>query len=696
MKRNLTLFILLLFFYNIQAQAPQWISITASYEVVDIKEEGDLLWLATQGGVIKFHKETGEQELFTSTNSGLCDNRVQSIVIEESGKKWFGTANGVSSFDDTNWIVYRNELPDNFVNSVAIDQQGNKWFGTQSNGCAMYDDSQWKIYNNKSSGHPTTIVDIVIDNENAIWFATFGMGICKFHNNQWTQYNTSNSNLPYDYVTDLMVDTDNSIWFNVNTGVYKIEQNTVSMISSDIPDCLTIDPAGNKWFGFRNGGISKYNETGNSTYPYIPALGNREVRTIEVVSNGDFWIGTNDGIVLFDHTSSEYYSTATSGLPSALVYNIHIDKNGNKWFGTNQGAARFDGSDWLTFKDKDSDFYLTQVFKIISDLDGNIWMATNAGVARFADGQMKMLNHMNSPLPNTIFSDVDVDPISGDVWVTSAEGVLSYDGTNWLAYNATNSDLPSNNVSCVAIDATGIKWFGTQGSGIAKFDNTNWELFNGSNSPVDIDYINSISIDKDQKKWIYTSQRVIEYNEESWITHWHLDYQWRGKMHEGIESNKWFTGYSGLTKFTGAYYEHFTMENSGLPANWCYSFVVDDKLNKWIATIGGVGVYNENGVDISPTPTSVNISPVSTNLKFKVSPNPASSHINIKFNPVSEQEKINTIEVFIYDASGRLNKQVSKAFTSQTTINVGDISSGIYFVKIKYGEQIGQTKFVKL
>lgn len=696
MKRNLTLFTLLLLFYNLQAQAPQWLSITATHEVIDIEEEGDFLWLATQGGVIKMNKGTGEQEHFSTTNSGLCDNRVQSIAIEENGKKWFGTANGVSSFDDTNWMVYNSELPDNTVNSVAIDQQGNKWFGTQSNGCAMFDDAQWHIFNNLSTGHPNTINDIAVDNDNAIWFATFGKGISKFHNNKWTQFNTSNSNLPSDYVSDLIVNTDNSIWFNVNTGVYKIEQNSISMTSSAIPYCLAIDQTGNKWFGFRNGGISKYNENGSSIYPYIPALAEKEVKTIEVVSNGDLWIGTNDGLVLFNHSSSEHYQTASSGLPDALVYSIHIDNNGNKWFGTNHGAARFDGSEWIRFTGKHSDFYLTQVFKITSDLKGNVWLATNAGVAKFADGQMNMLNHTNSPLPNAIFSDVDVDPISGNIWFSSSVGVLCFDGTDWIAYNETNSDLPSNNVGSVAIDAAGTKWFGTRGSGIAKFDNTNWELFNAANSPVDIDYINSISIDKDQKKWIYTNQSVIEYNDVSWTTHWHLDYQWRGQMHTGIENNKWFTGYGGLTKFTGAYYEHYTMENSGLPANWCWSFAVDDKSNKWIATIGGVGVYNENGVDFSSTPTSVIESPALTDLEFKVSPNPASSNIKISFNTKDLRDKATTIDVYIYDTSGRLKKQVCRPFTNQTTINVDDVSSGIYFVKIKYGEQIGQTKFVKL
>lgn len=695
MTKLFTLFSFFLIHCNLFAQQ-QWISITATHEVVDVKEEGEYLWLATDGGVIRLNKATGEQELFTSTNSGLGDNRVQSIAIEENGKKWFATLNGVTSYDDSNWTVYINELPDNIVRSVAIDNQGNKWFGTQNSGCAMFDDSQWVRYNNQNLGHPTNITDIVVDSDNTIWFATFGRGITKLDNNQWTTYNSSNTALPSDYVFDLIVNIDKSIWFNLNTGVYKIDQGIVSMVSSDTPKCLAIDQTGTKWFGLRSGSICKYDDNGRNIYPYIPELSGKEVETIEVVNNGDFWIGTNDGIVYFDQSTSQHYKTATSGLPDALVYDIHIDNNGYKWFGTNHGAARFDGSDWINFTGKNSDFYLTQVLSITSDLDGNVWLATNSGLGKFDGQNMSMLDHTNSPLPFAIIRDVDVDPTNGDIWITSREGVLRFDGTNWTTFNTDNSQLPSNNVGSVEIDSDGVKWFGTGGSGIAKFDNSDWEILNTANSGVNIDNINAISIDKNQTKWIYTNMEVIEFDDISWNIHSHLGFGWRGEMHPGNENDKWFTGSNGMTKFTGTYYEHYTMENSGLPASWCRSFAIDEKGNKWIGTTGGVGIYNENGVDISSTPTSLNEMPAFSVEKVEISPNPVVSSFNIRFNFLPEQSKIKDLNVYIYDTYSNVKKQVSLPYSDQITLNVADLNSGIYFLKIRYGNNLGQVKFIKL
>ena len=56
-----------------------------------------------------------------------------------SGNKWFGTYNGVSKFDGSNWTTYRfnntaNGLVNNWVNAIIIDAKGDIWFGT-SGGC---------------------------------------------------------------------------------------------------------------------------------------------------------------------------------------------------------------------------------------------------------------------------------------------------------------------------------------------------------------------------------------------------------------------------------------------------------------------------------------------------------------------------------------------------------------------------------
>ena len=72
---------------------------------------------------------------YTSANSGLADNIVISIAIDNAGNKWFGTiSKGVSKYDGTTWTAYTttNGLADNRVKIIAVDSAGNKWVGTSS------------------------------------------------------------------------------------------------------------------------------------------------------------------------------------------------------------------------------------------------------------------------------------------------------------------------------------------------------------------------------------------------------------------------------------------------------------------------------------------------------------------------------------------------------------------------------------
>src|SRR3989339_1470524 len=64
----------------------------------DFAIEGDYLWVATDGGVVKFNTVDQSYVLYT-TADGLKSNYVTSLYIDASGNKWFGTYEGVTKFD---------------------------------------------------------------------------------------------------------------------------------------------------------------------------------------------------------------------------------------------------------------------------------------------------------------------------------------------------------------------------------------------------------------------------------------------------------------------------------------------------------------------------------------------------------------------------------------------------------------------
>jgi len=82
------------------------------------------------------------RKLDNTSNSGLPDNYIRSIVIDENGIKWIGTAgNGLAAFDGTNRTTFNTSnsaLPDNDVASIAIGKNETKWIGTDYGGLAAY------------------------------------------------------------------------------------------------------------------------------------------------------------------------------------------------------------------------------------------------------------------------------------------------------------------------------------------------------------------------------------------------------------------------------------------------------------------------------------------------------------------------------------------------------------------------------
>jgi len=81
-------------------------------------------------------------KVYTSINSGLSDNRINSITIDSSDNKWIGTwVGGITKYDGVNWTVYTTSnsgLPEKFVTSIVIDGSGNKWIGTFEGGLAVH------------------------------------------------------------------------------------------------------------------------------------------------------------------------------------------------------------------------------------------------------------------------------------------------------------------------------------------------------------------------------------------------------------------------------------------------------------------------------------------------------------------------------------------------------------------------------
>jgi hypothetical protein len=69
---------------------PDWTSFTNANFVTDLLVDGDAVWAATAGGVVRWDTRTGEYIKLTAEH-GLAGNSVWSIAVGPDGSLWFGT-----------------------------------------------------------------------------------------------------------------------------------------------------------------------------------------------------------------------------------------------------------------------------------------------------------------------------------------------------------------------------------------------------------------------------------------------------------------------------------------------------------------------------------------------------------------------------------------------------------------------------
>jgi ligand-binding sensor domain-containing protein len=299
--------------------------------------------------------------IFDTSNSGLPDNRIRSLVIDNSDNIWIGTNNhGIVMFDGINWRVYNtanSQLPSNEIQSIAIDDYDTKWIGTWWGGLAEFDGNNWTVYNNFNTGIQTMERPdcIAIDSGHNIWMRA--SGVAMYDRSSWTHYTPWNSSLPDTGISFIVVDYSNIKWFGCGANLVSFDASSNWMIynnslfgnTNTMVHCMAIDSGHDKWIG-----------------------------------TGDWaWGGGGNGLVHYDGSNWTIYNTSNSGIPDDRISCIAIDGSNIKWFGipSGGGLVRYDGNSWTHYTESNSPLPSNSLRCITVDSKDNKWIGTDSGIA---------------------------------------------------------------------------------------------------------------------------------------------------------------------------------------------------------------------------------------------------------------------------------------------------------------------------
>ncbi|HLD28842.1 MAG TPA: hypothetical protein VJC03_00765, partial [bacterium] len=221
-----------------------------------------------------------------------------------------------------------------------------------------------------------------------VWCAGRNHGVirCKISDKSVVRY-TVKDGLPTNDVIAACADGDGNKWFGFfNEGVARFDGAVWKIYTDDdglghfMPNNNGLFFDGTDLWACTPGGLSKYLVAGDSwtTYDTLNSdIIQDDVRCIAKDGSGNKWIGTAAGVSKFDGVNWTDYDKSGSGIHTDTVYGIAVDGNGAVWFaGTGGALSKFDGASWSTYSAAGS---FNHVYSLVIDSEGNKWLATDLG-----------------------------------------------------------------------------------------------------------------------------------------------------------------------------------------------------------------------------------------------------------------------------------------------------------------------------
>lgn len=405
-------------------------------------------------------KETGvERRIF-----GECIIRTNYVIEDEFGRIWFGedeSSPRIRYFDNENdgqcnEIEYSGPLNDGnyrllhdgqalWVAPSVLDDNYSAQFNF--GGAYRYKDEEWSFYNRETAGvflgpngelagddDVAAIIDVHFDERNGKhWFSSAFEGAVMW--DQGTETGT------------LFDETNSSLRLSPPAGPGRVR------VTGAVTDEQGFTYLAN---GLTNDGnfISVRSPEGEWA-----ALGGdcgvNEAILIEIDQAGYLWVAhstnSGSGVTVTDPMGTPLdpsddrcrrITTSNSELPSNNVRSITTDLDGNVWVGTSQGIVIFACQDALEAENCIGDrpiveaggfggFLLeTEEIRSVTIDGGNRkWVGTSGGAYLLSpDGRDQLLffDQGNSPLLDNIVRDIAIDPNTGVVYFGTELGIISY------------------------------------------------------------------------------------------------------------------------------------------------------------------------------------------------------------------------------------------------------------------------------
>lgn len=442
------------------------------------------LWVGTTVGLFCFNSDLNrfEEQTFklSSVESFSFENIcIRTILEDKNGNLNIGTEgrglfvispDSQNLFNIQNYTSENSEIGHNIVQSLIIDQSENLWIGTLS-GISKTDlkKKKFNLYRNSNSPNSLDLLGNVIasiykNDDGILWVGNWGQGLNLVNRNtnaveHFSTQHTGNHKLPNDFIHVIFKDSKGNIWLGTRDGImiydkpgnrflpyYEYLRNPAMPILSNIRIYMILqDKSSNYWIGTQNG-LYKINLETSEVEVFQKELGvkNQQISANLVYcvledSEGLIWIATVGGLDVYNPLTKKMYhfNKESNGLSDDFVITLCEDAKGRIWIGTSTYVNVFDKKDsTFTFYSQQEGLPNNRIFEIRKDKNNNIWVATGKGLCKFDEQK----NTFQTFTPEDGLQSLEFNIRAACV---SADGEMLFGGMN--GFNAFYPDSISGN-----------------------------------------------------------------------------------------------------------------------------------------------------------------------------------------------------------------------------------------------------------
>ena len=601
---------------------------------------------------------SGQNFEFTqlTTNQGLSQNHISSILMDKKGFMWLGSEDGLNMYDGYKFVHFKhsnldkNSIDDSYIQDIVEDKLGNLWVATTS-GLNRFDreKNQFLHYINKKI--KLSVNDIFQDSKNRIWLGTdHGLFLFDVQNKSFQNYPYTDKNNRLkgaQFVNKVLEDDNGKLWIGTENGLYHFDpKNTLrtayfkgagsASLQSSWVKALLKDRNGNIWVGTHGGGMSLYDHKNKIFRNFLHGPGNsiahNDILSIIEARDGKLWIGTeNGGISIYDIAANQFRTLQhneddNSSLGNNSVYCIYRDTAENIWIGTYSGGLSFlprYGKKFMSYR-KSSDNPQSLSNNIILSIEGDsdadkVWIGTDGGGLNLFNRKTKTFTHFRHSNSNihSISNDyvIAVIRISRDVlglgYHNGGFDLLNTKTGKFKHHMPVANDpysLIISDVNNMFRDRNGNIWLGTWKGGLEFYNIKTGRITHYQHNPKDTTSISSNIVtkvfqDRDDNIWVGTYEGLNLLDPD---TKRFKRYKYNSGNKKSLSNNKiqcmlqtdngdlWVGTLGGGLNYFDRSKQTFTAytEQDGLASNVVHAIIRDKQNNLWLSTSNGLSRFN--------------------------------------------------------------------------------------------------------